>query len=274
LDPAQTLSAALRALGLGLWTVLLLPVQILAVATGSRLARVVPALYHRGNCRLVGLEVKRSGAPPAPPPTLFVANHASYLDIVVLSTLLDASFVAKAEVAGWPLFGLLARLVNSVFVERRPSRAGAHRNEIRRLLESGRSLILFPEGTSSDGNRVLPFNSTFFGVAEAPVNGWPVAVQPISIAYTRCNDLPMSRRERPYLAWYGDMDLAGHLWQLLCRGPATVEVRFHAPIDADAFASRKALAVACQRKVAEGVSGLLGGRPPRSVAPAALPQRA
>jgi 1-acyl-sn-glycerol-3-phosphate acyltransferase len=253
---------------------LLLPVQMLAVVTGSRLARVVPALYHRGNCRLVGLDIEYSGAPPAPPPALFVANHASYLDILVLSTLLDATFVAKAEVAGWPLFGLLARLVNSVFVERRPSRAGTHRTEIRRRLESGRSLILFPEGTSSDGNRVLPFNSTFFGAAEAPVNDWPVAVQPISIAYTRCNNLPMSRRERPYLAWYGDMDLAGHLWQLLCRGPVTVEVRFHAPLEAEAFGSRKALAAACQRMVAEGVSALLGGQPSRPVAPAALPQRA
>jgi 1-acyl-sn-glycerol-3-phosphate acyltransferase len=254
--------AAMLAIVLILWTVLLLPLQLVFVVTGLWLQRVIPRLYHRVNCWLVGLEVHRTGAPRAEPPALYVANHASYLDILVLSTLLDASFVAKAEVAGWPLFGVLAKSVNTIFVERKASRSGGQRDQMRQRLESGGSLILFPEGTSSDGNRVLPFNSTFFSLAELSVNGAPLTVQPISLAYTRYNHLPMSRRERPYLAWYGDMGLAGHLWDLLCRGPATVEVFFHPPIELGDGSSRKVLAKRCEHLVTGGVSDLLSGRRP------------
>ena len=265
--------AAFLILALGLWTGLLLPVQLLAVVVGSRLARVIPALYHRGNCRIIGLEVRRTGPPPTPAPALYVCNHASYLDILALSTLLDASFVAKAEVLGWPLFGVLAKAVNTIFVERKASRSGGQRAQMRARLEAGGSLILFPEGTSSDGNRVLPFNSTFFSLAETPINGQPLAVQPISVAYTHYNNLPMSRRDRPYLAWYGDMGLGTHLWQLLCRGPATVEVRFHEPMTLSDGSSRKSLAGACERVVAKGVSEALSGRvaPPLPAAPAGQP---
>ena len=265
--------AAFLSLALALWTGLLLPMQLLAVVVGSRLARVIPALYHRGNCRIIGLEVRRAGAPPAPAPALYVCNHASYLDIMVLSTLLDASFVAKAEVSGWPLFGVLAKVTNTIFVERKASRSGGQRAQMRARLEAGGSLILFPEGTSSDGNRVLPFNSTFFSLAETPVNGQPLAVQPISLAYTHYNNLPMSRRDRPYLAWYGDMGLGTHLWQLLCRGPATVEVRFHEPMTLSEGSSRKSLARECERMVAKGVSEALSGRvaPPLRAAVAGQP---
>ncbi len=252
--------AAVLAIVLILWTLLLLPLQLFSVIVGLRLQRLIPRLYHRGNCWLLGLKVRRIGASPAAAPTLYVANHASYLDILVLSTLLDASFVAKAEVAGWPLFGVLAKSVNTIFVERRASRSGGQRDQMRTRLEEGRSLILFPEGTSSDGNRVLPFNSTFFSLAELSVNGTPLSVQPISVAYTRYNHLPMSRRERPYLAWYGDMGLAGHLWDLLCRGPATVEVYFHAPLELGDGDSRKRLAKRCESLVTGGVSDLLSGR--------------
>jgi lyso-ornithine lipid O-acyltransferase len=262
----EAVRAAALAIALILWTLVLLPVQLFAVITGLRLQRVIPRLYHRGNCWLLGLNVRRQGADTASAPVLYVANHASYLDILVLSTLLDASFVAKAEVAGWPLFGFLAKSVNTIFVERRPSRSGGQRDQMRVRLEKGQSLILFPEGTSSDGNRVLPFNSTFFSLAEMSVNGAPLCVQPISLAYTRYNHLPMSRRDRPYLAWYGDMGLAGHLWDLLCRGPATVEVFFHPPLVLGDGGSRKVLAKRCESLVTGGVSDLLSGRLSRVVA--------
>lgn len=263
-DWIGAIRAAFTVVLLAIWTAVLLPVQMVAVLLNLPIARTVPALYHRGNCQLIGIDVRRTGTPSVDPPALYVCNHASYLDIVVLSTLLDASFVAKSEVARWPLFGLLAKLVNTIFVERRPSRSGAHRNEMRERLEAGRSLILFPEGTSTDGNRVLPFNSTFFATVEEPVHGKSIPVQPISLAYTRYNNLPMSRRERPYLTWYGDTAMVGHLWRLLTIGRATVEVRFHPPVTVDAFGSRKALAAACEQTVAMGLSKLLSGRSERS----------
>ena len=271
LDPLPHLRAALLAVALALWTAAMIPVQAMVRALGSRLAWVVPGVYHRGVCRLIGLEVLSHGAPIRDRPALYVANHASYLDISVLLTLVKGSFVAKAEVAGWPVFGLLARLAGTVFVDRRPSRSHAPRTQMRARLEAGDRLILFPEGTSTDGNRVLPFNSTFFGVVEQPIAGRVVPVQPISIAYTRYNNLPMRRRERPFLAWYGGMGMIGHLWWLLCDGPATVEVAFHAPLTIADHPSRKILAADCQRRVHDGVSRLLAGRPldPEAGAPAA-----
>ena len=264
----MTLPAHMRAgavaLGLLAWTALLIPVQAFALAFRLPLARRVPRLYHRGVARAAGIRIRVSGRPARPGPTLFVCNHASWVDIVVLSCVLDASFVAKAEVAGWPLFGLLARLARSVFVVRRASRSGRHRDEMRLRLEDGDSLILFPEGTSGDGNRVLPFNSTFFAVAQAPVHGRPLAVQPVTLAYTGYNSLPMTRRERPWLAWYGEMGLMSHLWRLLALGPARADVWLHEPVSIERYGSRKALAGACRTAVADGLAALLAGRRPDS----------
>lgn len=261
-DPFPHLRAGAVALALLAWTAALLPVQAFALAFGMRLARRIPRLYHRGVGAAAGIDVRVLGAPPSPPPTLYVCNHASWADIVVLSRVLDASFVAKAEVASWPLFGLLAKLARSVFVVRRASRSDRHRDEMRRRLEAGDSLILFPEGTSGDGNRVLPFNSTFFAVARRPVGGRPLAVQPVTLAYAAHEGLPMSRRERPWIAWYGDTGLMGHLWRLLGLGRMRVDVWLHEPATLDAHGSRKALARACEATVAEGLSALLAGRGP------------
>src|ERR1700722_15146021 len=119
----------------------------------------IPQLYHRFLLRLFGMRVRVHGAMAPTQPILFVANHTSYLDILVLNALIPAAFVAKAEVAGWPLIGLLAKLQHTVFIERRASRAGDQRDILARHLEKGQSLILFPEGTSSDGINVLPFKS-------------------------------------------------------------------------------------------------------------------
>jgi 1-acyl-sn-glycerol-3-phosphate acyltransferase len=167
---------------------------------------------------------------------LFVANHASYLDITVLGALIRGSFVAKAEIADWPFFGLLAKLQRTVFIERRSAQAAKHRDEIARRLEAGDDLILFPEGTSSDGNRILPFKSALFSVAEREVEGRPLTVQPVSVAYLKLDGLPIGREWRPNVAWYGAMNLLKHAWNLFTLGKLTVEVGFHPPLDMAALA--------------------------------------
>jgi len=182
------------------WTLALVPFQIFLLVFKLPLARRLPMVWHRGCCRILGFKVLRYGSQSRHRPTLFVCNHSSYLDIIVLGAVLPASFVAKAEVRGWPVFGILARMQNTVFVERRAVRTAYHRDEMTARLEKGDNLILFPEGTSNDGNRVLPFKSALFGVAEKPVNGEPLWVQPVSISYTKLNDIPMGRRYRPYFA--------------------------------------------------------------------------
>jgi 1-acyl-sn-glycerol-3-phosphate acyltransferase len=250
------------------WTALLLPVQAFALVFDARLAVRLPVLYHRVCARLIGLHVVVHGQMTAARPALFVCNHTSYMDITVLASVIPGSFVAKAEIAEWPFFGLLAKLQRTVFIDRRGPRAAEHRDDMVKRLAAGDCLILFPEGTSSDGNRVLPFKSALFGVAEQ-ADGEPLLVQPVSVAYTRLDGMPMGRGFRPYCAWYGDMGMVDHMLELIGLGVITVEVIFHPPVRLEQFGSRKALAEHCQRVVAGGLSAAIAGRPLAAAAPSA-----
>lgn len=245
-----------------LWTLLLVPVQGLAIALRSPLRHRIPRLYHRVCAAILGIGIVVRGKRVVDGPVLFVSNHSSYLDITVLGSVIPGSFVAKSEVAGWPFFGMLAKLQKTVFVERK-ARAGVEkqRDELGARLDAGDSLILFPEGTSSDGNRTLPFKTALFAVAARRIGDRPLTVQPVSIAPTRLDGIPMGIAFRPYYAWYGDMDLAPHLWTVFTLGRMTVEVEFHPPVTIEGFSSRKALADHCQRAVAQGVERAVSGKP-------------
>jgi 1-acyl-sn-glycerol-3-phosphate acyltransferase len=252
------------------WTLLLMPLQFAALVVDRRAARRIPRYYHRVCCRFLGIRVLVRGEISRETPTLFICNHSSYLDIPVLSSVIEGSFVAKAEIAGWPFFGLLAKLQRSVFIERRSSKAARHRDEIAERLAAGDNLFLFPEGTSTDGNRVRPFRSSLFAVAGREVDGHALCVQPVSIAYTRLDGIPLGRALRPLYTWYGEMDLAAHMWSMLGLGRLTVELEFHVPVRLPEFGSRKALARHCYELVAAGVAAANSGRAP----PAHLPRAA
>ncbi len=258
-----------------LWTLLLIPLQALAVARGWLLCRTLPRFYHRVCTRLMGLDVVVRGEQVSGGPVLFVSNHSSYLDISVLGSLIPGSFVAKTEVGTWPFFGLLARLQRTVFVERKArTSVDKQRDDIGGRLDAGDSLILFPEGTSSDGNRTLPFKTALFAVAARRIDGHPLTVQPVSVAATRLDGIPMGIAFRPFYAWYGDMDLVPHLWQAFRLGGMTIEVEFHPPVTIDGFSSRKALADHCQRVVADGVARAISGRPDAPVRTKETPPQA
>jgi lyso-ornithine lipid O-acyltransferase len=244
----------------GLLTLILLPVQMVAVALRLRLAERLPRFYHRLCLRLLGFDLVVNGRRLRDRPVLFVCNHVSYLDIMVLGSVITGSFIAKAEVAGWPGFGLLAKLQRTVFVERRRSAVARHGDAIAERLKVRDNLILFAEGTSTDGTRVLPFKSGLLAAAEREVDGRPLKVQPVSIAYTRLNGMPLGRGLRPFLAWYGDMELAPHLWDVVALGRITVVVEFHDPTSLEEAGSRKALAIVCRDRVAGGVSRANSGR--------------
>jgi len=241
-------------------TATMAPLQAAALALRIPLSRTLPRLYHRICCRILGFRIVIRGRRIKKGPVLFVSNHVSYLDITVLAAVVTGSFIAKSEVADWPVYGVLAKLQRTVFVRRERNNAGRQADEIGERLAKGDRLILFPEGTSSDGNRVLPFKSALFEVANRDVNGAPLTVQPVSIAYTRLNGMPMGRALRPFFAWYGDMSLAPHLWAMLGLGRATVEVRFHPPVTYAEMGGRKALAAHCEGAVAAGVSAALKGK--------------
>jgi 1-acyl-sn-glycerol-3-phosphate acyltransferase len=253
-------------------TLPLMPVQALLVALKSPLARRLPRRYHAWACRILGIRIRVQGERSMRRPTLFVANHTSYIDIEVLGSLIEGSFIAKSEIARWPFFGWLAKLQRTVFVDRRIRSTAEQRDAIRERLDQGDDLILFPEGTSSDGTRVLPFKSALLSAADYSGPQGPLPVQPVSVAYVRLDGIPLGRFYRPFFAWYGDMDLAPHLWTMLGLGMVEIEVVFHPPVTLAQLASRKALAEHCYRVIAAGVASALAGRPqawaPSASAPA------
>ncbi|TDQ85421.1 lyso-ornithine lipid acyltransferase [Dongia mobilis] len=260
LDPGSSLRGATRLLAYGGMTLSLSPLQLGLLPLHRRASFLLPRLYHRLTCRILGIDVEMRGMPSPRHPTLFVANHGSYLDIPILGSLITGAFVAKSEVAGWPMFGWLSKMQRTVFVDRRRHTTHRQRDSLQRQLELGDDLILFPEGTSNDGNRVLPFRSALFSVAEREVAGQPLTVQPVSVAYVGLGALPMGHRHRPYLAWYGDMTLGGHLWNFVRLPRVRVVVEFHPVVTIADFGSRKALAQHCYDKVSGGVSAALAGR--------------
>jgi lyso-ornithine lipid O-acyltransferase len=242
-------------------TLPLMPVQLAANLLGLRgISRWLPVYYHRAVCWTLGIKVQVRGQPSTTVPTLFVANHISYLDIEVMSTILPASFVARADMANWPFFGWLAKLQRSVFVERRAGATRAGREDMLRRLDTGDNLILFPEGTSSDGTRVLPFRSGLFAVAELEKDGRPIVVQPVCLAYCRLDGIPLGRYWRPLFAWFGDMELASHLWQAVCLGEVVVAVVFGKPVDIRQLGDRKALADHCFREISTMLQAINRGR--------------
>jgi len=263
-------ATVLRVVRLALYlavTLPLMPVQAALLMMRSPLAARLPRLYHSWTTRLLGLRIEVAGDRSLRQPTLFVANHISFLDIEILGSLLEASFISKADVARWPLIGWLAKLQRTVFVDRRVSSTHHQRNAIRDRLDRSDNLVLFPEGTTGDGNRALPFKSALFSVADYVGPNGPLAVQPVSIAYVRLDGMPLGRFYRPFVAWYGDMEFVPHLWTMLGLGRVGVEVTFHPPVSLADFGSRKALAEHCYRVVAAGVASAVAGRPQAWPAP-------
>ena len=268
--------ATVRLIACMAWFAVLIPVQAVNLALRLKFARKWPVSVYRVFNGLLGIRLSVAGKPVRQRPVLFVVNHTSYADIPVLGALLEACFVAKAEVAKWPVFGLCAKISGTVFVDRNPRLAVRQSELLKQRLTAGDSLILFPEGTSSDGNFVLPFRSALFSAAAIRIGEEPVVVQPVSVAYTHLDGIPMGRHLRPFFAWYGDMDLGPHLWQLLGIGRSRVEVRFHDPVSIDRFASRKELSAWCHAVIAAGVARSLTGRdqPPVAAPPAPAGQTA
>ncbi len=230
--------------------------------------------YWAAVARLIGLHIRVSGTPIGRiggRPILFVGNHSSWLDIPAAGATLRACFVSKDDVAGWPIVGTVARLGRTVFVSRNRQAIGRERQIMKDRLAAGDDLILFPEGTSSDGSRVLPFHSSFFAAAfpdrdqqEDPA--LRPMIQPFSVVYDRLASLPVGRASRSVFAWYGDMDLAPHVWSLCQWRGKRVTLLFHEPLDPAHFADRKALSLAAWQAVAGGAGALRQNRLPLALA--------
>ncbi|MFS8036282.1 lysophospholipid acyltransferase family protein [Xanthobacter sp. AM11] len=243
-------------------TLIGIPAQWICLRLRLPARRTIPAFYHRILLRLLGVRVRVRGAPAAGRPLLILSNHVSWLDISVVGSLTPLFFVAKSEVEGWPVIGLLAKFQRTVFVDRQRRHAtGAVNREIAGRLQEGDPVVLFAEGTSSDGNRVLPFRTALVGaVREAFATAGEVVVQPLAVSYVGLQGVPMGRRHRALAAWYGDMDLAPHLMEVLRHGAIDVEVAFGAPLLLDAAHDRKSVTRQCEEAVRTLSARALAGR--------------
>jgi 1-acyl-sn-glycerol-3-phosphate acyltransferase len=239
--------AVLRVATFFLLTAALLPLAVLGPA-GLTPAR---RLWCRGVARLLGMRVSVEGKPFRALPTLFVANHVSYLDIVALGAVLDATFVAKAEVAGWPLFGPISRLAGTFFVRRHWREAKRQLEGLASRLRRGESFVLFAEGTSTDGLGVRRFRTSLLGVAEPWRLGRPIAVQAATLAYVRLADgTPIGPKTCDLYAWHGAATLLPHLWRVLHMDGVELRVVLHAPVLSWSVACRKALGRSLQAGIA------------------------
>jgi len=264
-----SLRAASILTGFFLLTLPLMPVQAVLVRVSPSGARRFPNWYHRQVCRLMGARLNIEGEVAKDTAVLLIANHSSWLDIPVLSAVAPLSFVAKKEVGSWPFVSSLAKLQRTVFVDRQKrASVGETTSEIVARLDDGDTIVLFAEGTSSDGNRVLPFKTSLFAAAK-PTPGagastrTPRAVaQTISVVYSKLHGIPLSRAERPLVGWYGDMELGGHAWALLKAGPLDISIRIGAPVPLENFVDRKELAKLSEQEVRSNVVRLLRARPP------------
>ncbi len=149
-------------------TLPLIPAQAALAAVGPRYGGLIPPLFHRFLCRVLGVRVRVHGAPPPKGASaLIAANHVSWLDIPVVTSQGHASFVAKSEIAGWPGVGILARLQRTIFIDRsRRTHTGEVAGAMGERIGRGERIVLFPEGTTGDGTRVLPFRSSLFGAVK------------------------------------------------------------------------------------------------------------
>lgn len=247
----------------------LLLYQLAAMRLGGR-ATAAPRLWHRIVIRLLGIRIHRIGSIAAERPLLIASNHVSWSDIVVLGSIADVHFIAKAEMATWPVFGLLAKCQRSVFVDRdQRRRSGAQASEIGARIADGDPMVLFAEGTTGDGNVMLPFKSTLFGAAKAAMTDGGaerVYIQPVAIVYTRLHGMPMGRQHRVHAAWIGDSVLVPHIGALLREGAMDVEVHFGAPIAFTAQSRRKEVAAAAEAEVRRMMASALANPRPSRIA--------
>ena len=259
---------AIRRAGLMLlWTCLAMPLQALLNLLPGAGKRILPLHFWRGICGIFGLRRRVIGAPIAGRqggrPVLFIANHSSWLDIPLLGAECRAVFVSKDDVRDWPLINLVAHLGRTIFISRRRHYSGHGRAAIAARLAAGDDLILFPEGTTSDGSRVLPFRSALLAAA---MGDEPPLIQPVSIAYDRLAALPCRRARRNLFAYYGATAIGPHFWRLAQWPGLRATVLFHPPLDPRDLADRKSLSRVLWRTVAEGAAALRQERLPLPLA--------
>ncbi|HET7410674.1 MAG TPA: lysophospholipid acyltransferase family protein [Paracoccaceae bacterium] len=252
-SPAARAGGVLRVAGILAVTGLALGIFLLGRALRGALGRRVTfhfeavRLWSLACLWLLGLRVRVRGEPVHA--GALVANHSTWLDILVLRAIRLIYFVSKAEVATWPGIGFITRVTGTIFIDRRRTEAKRQEALLRSRIAHDQLLCFFPEGTSTDGQRVLPFKSSLFSAFWKGGEGTALPVQPVTIRYEPPPGLPMS-----FYGWWGDMSFERSIWTIATRSRGgMVEVIFHSPVAARDFPGRKELAEHCRAAVVLGL---------------------
>ena len=202
--------------------------------------------------RLFGLKLKVIGK-KSYDSTIFVSNHISWTDILVIQSVLDIIFVAKSDVKKMPGLGFLAGIANTVFIDRNPQKISKDSLILKKKIEKGELICFFPEGTSTDGLRVLKFKSGFFQLLFDGIynqNKYIKKVQPLSIYYKVHN----KNLSKDFYGWWGSMSIISHITKILCLSSGSVELKFHDSLNSEEFNDRKEIALAAENTIAKYIS--------------------
>ena len=202
--------------------------------------------------RLFGLKLKVIGK-QSYNSTIFVSNHISWTDILVIQSVLDIIFVAKSDVKKMPGLGFLAGIANTVFIDRNPQKISKDSLILKKKIEKGELICFFPEGTSTDGLRVLKFKSGFFQLLFDGIynqNKYIKKVQPLSIYYKVYN----KKLSKDFYGWWGSMSIISHITKILCLSSGSVELKFHDSLNSEEFNDRKEIALAAENTIAKYIS--------------------
>jgi 1-acyl-sn-glycerol-3-phosphate acyltransferase len=252
----NSFKASFKMLAFVLWSLALVPPQMLVLAFHKgKHAYTIPFLWENGVRSIFQIRYMIEGVPLRGHQVFFMSNHLSYLDVPLLGSILKASFVAKSEVENWPVFGFLSKLQQTEFIERKRTAITRETGKLAAKIANGRSLILFPEGTSTSGYEVEPFKSSLFTLALSSGND-DIFVQPVTINLLKVNGtVPATKDERDLYAWPRDLDmeLPPHLFRFAKTSGADLRVTFHPPVRARDFTDRKVLAKTCHDSVSNGL---------------------
>ena len=232
-----------------------IPVQVFCNTIGFKLKKIYPLYFYQMIKIVTGINIKfnRTKLNKKNMGVLYIANHVSWFDIICLGTLLNARFIAKKEVSQMGIFGFLAMLSNTFFIDNENKNKIIEYNHlIQKKLKAGENFIIFPEGTTSDGNGIKNFKSSMLECAFD--NNNEINIQPISICYSKLNNIPMGIYLRRNIAWVGDTSMVAAMAIFLRSGRITVDIIFHDLMSVNNFKNRKELAAHCEKQILSGLN--------------------
>ncbi|MBV8061700.1 MAG: 1-acyl-sn-glycerol-3-phosphate acyltransferase [Alphaproteobacteria bacterium] len=206
--------------------------------------------FHALFLKLLNVKLRVHGA-PTDGQIMFVSNHTCPFDIPVIGSICTASFVAKSEMNGWPVINHMCDMQETIFIVRRAGHLREQQNDLQNAIDAGRSLIMFPEGTTGLGTDALPFNSSLFSIPMTPDNAKRLKVQPMVVTITEIAGIPVTPERREFCAWYRpEDDLANYAWKVMKVPSLTIDVTFFPAVDPRDYADRKALSRAMYDQIA------------------------